>query len=265
MKNPPCCDCCRSASSLKPCITSNLLDHRIVRGPCNFSGVCSAGRAIGSRISLTSYVQEIIATLGVECINCQGDIESTDGACLVVAVAPRMVLALNAVAGHRTTCTRSDFPRSRRRRGWDRCGGRLWSREIVGKLQDEEPLLDAAGDDDAALEEGIDAPDAFKGWTAALRLCVEEGGLRELVIRPHLQDLHAGAVVALVHVAVVEVVVVVDGIRVMVEFLDKLNIVEILCIEDECPRFRIIALLIKLIVCVDVSLLSIEPTLMGVP
>merc|ERR1719433_1743481 len=180
-----------------------------------------------------------------------------------VAIESRMVLALNAVAGHRTACARSDFPRARRRRrGGGRCGGRLWSREIFGKLQDEEPLLDAAGDDDAALEEGIDAPDAFKGWTAALRLCVEESGLRELVIRPHLQDLHAGAVVALVHVAVVEVVVVVDGISVMVELLDKLNIVEVLCIEDECPRFRIIALLIKLIICVDVSLLAIEPTLM---
>jgi len=148
-----------------------------------------------------------------------------------------MVVALNAVASHRTTCTCSDLPAWRRCWGWCRCGGRLWSSEVFRELQHEEPLLDAAGNDDATLEVWIDAPNAFEHGSAALRLCIEVGGLRDLVIRPHLQNTYTSAIVALVQVAIVEIVVVVDGVCVMVEFLDELNIVKVLRIEDECLGF----------------------------
>merc|ERR1719168_293027 len=61
-----------------------------------------------------------------ECINCDGDIPCTDGACLVVAIVSRMVVALNAVAGHRAPRTSSDFPSARGGSRWLRSRGRSW-------------------------------------------------------------------------------------------------------------------------------------------
>ena len=55
------------------------------------------------------------------------------------------------------------------------------------KPQTDEPLLDAARDEGAVLELREDAPDAFERERATLLLHVEEGGLGELVILPHLR------------------------------------------------------------------------------
>merc|ERR1719229_27525 len=100
-------------------------DDGVIRGPRDLSTVRSTGGAARSRVSSSAHGQVIVSALGGERINCESHVSCQDGAYLIVAIVSRMVLALNAVAGHRATCAKSHFPSARRRRrGWDRCGGR---------------------------------------------------------------------------------------------------------------------------------------------
>merc|ERR1719220_1688321 len=63
------------------------IGNRVIRRPSDASRICSTRRSAGARVAAATHRQEVIASLGRECLNRQGEIPChAYGALLVVAI-----------------------------------------------------------------------------------------------------------------------------------------------------------------------------------
>merc|ERR1719330_600566 len=114
---------------------------RVIRVPPDGARVNAARRSAGARVALAAHGQSIIAAFSAECLHCEGEISiKSNHAILVVAILPRVVVALPAIAA--LLAARSiNYPSARRGRRWR---WRRWCWRATVRLGDVEQQIGIA-------------------------------------------------------------------------------------------------------------------------